>query len=122
MGKGLKALEKIKQATYSIDFELSVCVGEDYKKEINIIEKELERLDDLLEMLYKMNVKHGYKEYLKIIKALEIIKETPIFAWYITIYKDAYEMVSDAKGFRVNNSVEELQQMFDLLKEVFELL
>lgn len=54
----------------------------------------------------------------KKLKALEIIKETPIFAWYVTIYKDAYEMVADAKGFRANNSVEDLQQMFDLLKEV----
>lgn len=59
------------------------------------------------------------KEYdIKILKAFEIIKETPEFAWYTTIYKDAYEMVSDVKGFRVNNSVEELQEMFNLLKEV----
>ena len=54
----------------------------------------------------------------KSLKALEIIKETPIFAWYITIYKDAYEMIADAKGFRVNESAEELQEKFDLLKEV----
>jgi len=54
----------------------------------------------------------------KALKALEIIKKTPIFAWYITIYKDAYEMVADAKGFRTNESVEELQKKFDLLKEV----
>lgn len=54
----------------------------------------------------------------KKLEALEIIKETPIFAWYITIYKDAYEMVADAKGFRTNDSVEELQEKFDLLKEV----
>ena len=53
-----------------------------------------------------------------ILKALEIIKETPEFAWYITIYKNAYEMVSEVEGFRVYNSVEELQEMFDLLKEV----
>ena len=52
------------------------------------------------------------------LKALEIIKETPEFAWYVKIYENAYEMVSDAKGFRLNNSVEELQEMFDLLKEV----
>ena len=54
----------------------------------------------------------------KELKALEIIKETPVFAWYVTIYKNAYEMVADAKGFRIYNSVEELQEMFDLLKEV----
>lgn len=54
----------------------------------------------------------------KELKALEIIKETPEFAWYVKMYNNAYEMVSDVKGFRVNNSVEELQEMFDLLKEV----
>lgn len=56
----------------------------------------------------------------KELKALEIIKETPIFAYYITIYKSAYEMVSDVNGFRINNSIEELQVMFDLLKEVLQ--
>ena len=42
------------------------------------IEKTFERLHDLQQMLYKMNVKHGYKEYLKIIKALDTIKEKNI--------------------------------------------
>ena len=59
-----------------------------------------------------------WKDIEKKLRALEIIKESPIFAWYVTIYKDAYEMVADVKGFRTNNSVEELQEMFDLLKEV----
>lgn len=69
--------------------------------------------DDIKSIVYKD------KEYdLKILKAFDIIKETPEFALYITIYDNAYEMVSDVKGFRVNNSVEELQEMFDLLKEV----
>ena len=54
----------------------------------------------------------------KSLKALEIIKETPEFAWYVKSYENAYEMITDVKGFRVNNSVEELQEMFDLLKEV----
>lgn len=73
-----------------------------------------------LQLDYVLSDKHkeDYETIEKELKALEIIKETPIFAWYITIYKDAYEMVADVKGFRVNNSVEELQQMFDLLKEV----
>ena len=71
------------------------------------------------------NLKNGacprFRDYKTIeisLKALEIIKETPIFAWYVTIYKDAYEMVCDAKGFRVNESVKELQIKFNLLKEV----
>ena len=52
------------------------------------------------------------------LKALEIIKETPEFVWYVNIYKNAFEMITDVKGFRLSNSVEELQEMFDLLKEV----
>ena len=54
----------------------------------------------------------------KELKALQIIRETPEFAWYVKTYKNAYEMVSDVKGFRVDESVEELQEKFDLLKEV----
>lgn len=59
-----------------------------------------------------------YKIIEKELKALEIIRETPEFAWYVTIYKNAYEMIADAKGFRINESAEELQEKFDLLKEV----
>ncbi len=73
----------------------------------------LEVLEDL-----RKDAKHHLDIIEKSLKALEIIKETPIFAWYVTIYKDAYEMVADAKGFRTNNSVEELQEKFNLLKEV----
>ena len=54
------------------------------------------------------------------LKALDIIKETPEFAWYVKIYDNAYDMASDVKGFRLKNSVEELQKMFDLLKEVLD--
>ena len=90
MSKSLEALEKIRDCVAWCAYD-GKQVGM-YESSFNIIEEEL--------------------------KALEIIRETPEFAWYITIYKDAYEMVSDVKGFRVNNSVEELQKMFDLLKKV----
>ena len=54
----------------------------------------------------------------KTLKAFEIVQETPEFVWYVKIYKDAYEMITDRSGFRVNESVEELQKKFDLLREV----
>ena len=79
--------------------------------------KGLEQLE-LIKWLATGRFEVDYEPIEKELKALEIIRETPEFAWYITIYKNAYEMVSDVKGFRVNNSVEELQKMFDLLKEV----
>lgn len=84
--------------------------------------KGLEALNDLeilkgLVAIY-MRFDFDFTRIEKELRALEIIKETPEFAWYVKIYNDAYEMISDVKGFRVNNSVEELQQMFELLKEV----
>ena len=89
MSKGLEALERLYCAGR---LDLPYVDSDKHKEDYELIEKEL--------------------------KALEIIRETPEFAWYVTIYKNAYEMVSDVKGFRINNSVEELQKMFDLLKEV----
>lgn len=84
--------------------------------------KELTAFTKICKNLNGYEFTDEYKKNKEIIestlKALEIIKETPEFAWYVTIYKDAYEMINDVKGFRVNNSVEELQEMFDLLKEV----
>lgn len=80
--------------------------------------KALEALQDLSKLVFIHGGIEQYKIIEKALKALEVIKETPEFAWYITIYDNAYEMVSDVKGFRVNNTVEELQEMFDLLKEV----
>lgn len=78
---------------------------------------------EALKVLKFMNEINGWFEFdftriEKSLKALEIIKETPEFAWYITVYKNAYEMIADRKGFRVNESAEELQEKFDLLKEV----
>ena len=83
-------------------------------KESNPYIDKLGQLEDIEE---KHNISSS-KDLDKRLTALEIIKETPEFAWYVKIYKNAYEMVSDAKGFRLDNSVKELQEMFDLLKEV----
>lgn len=50
----LQALKKIKQARYFVDFELDAKVGEDYKKELKIIETELkekEQQDNVLKVL-----------------------------------------------------------------------
>ena len=90
----IEAFERIKDITSYVDMGCSDILRNDpyYREEVKCIDEAL--------------------------KALQIIKETPIFAWYITIYKDAYEMVTDAKGFRINDSVEELQEKFDLLKKV----
>ena len=41
----LKALEKIRQAEYFVDFELDTTVGKDYKNELDIIEKSLKALE-----------------------------------------------------------------------------
>ena len=54
----------------------------------------------------------------KELTALEIIKETPEFAWYVMMYKNAYEMIEDRKSFRLDESVEELEEKFRLVKEV----
>ena len=51
MNKELEALEKIKQARYFIDFELDVKVGEDYTKELDIIETALEDYEILKKLL-----------------------------------------------------------------------
>lgn len=115
MSKELDALKRIRQetipATYNQDFDKEECC--------NIIETALKELEN---RRATENVVRTFRESPvktnKKLKALEIIKETPIFAWYITIYKDAYEMIADAKGFRANESAEELQEKFNLLKEV----
>ena len=45
MGKGLEVLEKLKKEHIFIDFELDFVIGEEYKDEFNVIEKELKALD-----------------------------------------------------------------------------
>lgn len=52
------------------------------------------------------------------LKALEIIKEKPMFPVYVKTYKNAFEMVVDRPGFSIGQSVEELQKEFNILKEV----
>ena len=53
----------------------------------------------------------------KKLKALEIIREEPMFPVYVKTYKNAFEMVSDRPGFSISKSVEELQKEFNILKE-----
>lgn len=136
MNKELKALERAKMEHSIIKQGFP---EQEYIKSLNEIETTLEDYADIEKMCKQyniefnlVNIRHAlftlaqlkgssgtnWENYNRKLKALEIIKETPVFAYYITIYKNAYEMVSDVKGFRVNNSVEELQEMFDLLKEV----
>ena len=136
MNKELKALERAKMEHSIIKQGFP---EQEYIKSLNEIETTLEDYADIEKMCKQyniefnlVNIRHAlftlaqlkgssgtnWENYNIKLKALEIIKETPVFAYYITIYKNAYEMVSDVKGFRVNNSVEELQEMFDLLKEV----
>ena len=45
MSKGLEVLEKLKKEHIFIDFELDFDIGEQYKDELNIIEKELKALE-----------------------------------------------------------------------------
>ena len=127
----LEALEKIKESPHRVFLENDEYryVGDIYKNEIDIIETALkeyeelkfqkERNNELQKHSISLGIKIGEVEEIgKKLKALEIIKETPEFAWYVKSYENAYEMITDVKGFRVKNSVEELQEMFDLLKEV----
>ena len=113
---GLEAVKKLRQnwidETHLFDDDL-LDIVENALKEYEMEHTLRIRLENINYELVREKERNEKK-----LKALEIIKETPIFAWYVTIYKDAYEMVSDVKGFRVNNSVEELQEMFDLLREV----
>ena len=125
MSKGLEKLEELKKDLTNRSYS-NIEKLDRYK----IIEKELKKVDQLekqLNMVHKINAQlcivrdELYKEnelLKKKAKALEIIKETPIFAWYVSIYKNAYEMIADVKGFRLQNSAEELDEMFNLLKEV----
>lgn len=102
--------QNIKDVTHMFDEELILI--------IEAVIKDYEETDNQLNNLFDKFGIHDRKDLLRILKAIEILKETPEFAWYVSIYENAYEMVSDVKGFRTNNSVEELQQMFDILKAV----
>lgn len=91
------AFEKIKDIASTIEQGFTIKLRDDpfYRNEVIVIEKAL--------------------------KALEIIQETPEFAWYVKIYENAYEMIGDRIGFRAKESAEELQKKFNLLKEVLSL-
>lgn len=51
----LEALEIIKQAKYYVDFELDATVGEDYEEELDIIEKALKTLSQIINFETKDN-------------------------------------------------------------------
>ena len=77
----LKDYDFLKERTKLDSFECLLRLEEILPrgKELLIpVAKELKRKQDLEQMLHKMNVKHGYEEYLKISKALEIIKEKKV--------------------------------------------
>ena len=129
MNKELSPLEALKEIG---QYEATVCTYKgaypstftvedtDY---FEIIETALKRLDDLQQMLYKMNVKYGYKEYLKIIKALEIINKKNVC---IATLKDSnsLEEYNDVICYHKVHSMSLTkplfleQNEFDLLKEV----
>ena len=119
MSKGLEALKKIKDCVSWCAYD-GKTVGS-YKNDFKLIETELKRLEELekeWEMEHTLRIRLENILYEKS-EVLRIIKEKPMFPVYITMYKDAYEMVVDRKDFGINQSVEELQAEFDLLKEYF---
>ena len=54
----------------------------------------------------------------KALLVIEILRESPEFAWYVKVYKDAYSMLLENKGFRVDKSMKEINEEFNLIKEV----
>ena len=116
---GLEALENLGDEYGIVNVDRMNVTRIYALKPYKIVKQELKDYYKLRELVLSAccdfpNLKKKIKEQ----RALEIIKETPEFAWYVKVYKNAYEMASDLKGFRTNNSVEELQEMFDILKEV----
>ena len=71
MSKELDALERLMNKCCDRCFNDAICVKETNNscsafRNYKIVYNALKRLDDLQQMLYKMNVKHGYKEYLRL--------------------------------------------------------
>ena len=97
MTKELEALNDLKYRGFYYTKE-GIDISTFVQMRLDIIETALKRLEKQDEIL-------------------RIIKEQPMFPVYITMYKNAYEMVADRKSFALNKSVEELQAKFDLLKE-----
>ena len=122
MSKGLEALKEARNFRHEKDKNLVVIDIDYFNKCLENIEIELKRKQNLEQMLHKMNVKHGYKEYLKINKALEIIKEKKVNvrAFLKCCHREdgllIYNNQCDNKS--VMESKELTQEEFDLLKEV----
>ena len=86
--------------------------------------KELEALENLW---YGQKTTENYKilesalkEKEKQDEILKILNKEPILVWYCSIYKDAYEMISDAKGFMINEDMETIERYFNLVKQWLE--
>jgi len=129
MSEELEALNNLTQLAFYYA-EDNGCL-ENAKKYKDIIGKELKRKQDLEQMLHKMNVKHGYEEYLKISKALEIIKV--LFNGRTKLYErnDGIEITIDKNGkykkvpislHILEFYVGDLHYEFHLHKEEFDLL
>ena len=133
MSKELTPLEAFNEIIYGYGYDKNVEIVSKALQEnivlnlanialeqhLKLAEKELERKQDLEKMLHKMNVKHGYEEYLKISKALEIIKTKRVnvvwLIWCIELY-DTNELVLCRYNDCVPNEIN--REEYDLLKEV----
>lgn len=110
MSKGLEALETIKNITLIPNYEENgakriVFASEIYKKQIDTIEKALNRLDELDSGAFVCIHVNRYDELEKKERALEIIKK-------LLIIDD------DKQRIDVKNCVEMSDDEYDLLKEV----
>lgn len=107
-----KDYENLKERTKLDSFECLLRLEEILPrgKELLIpVAKELKRKQDLEQMLHKMNVKHGYEEYLKISKALEIIKSAGFSLEFDESQNEWFLHIS-ARGTGI--------KIYELLKEV----
>ena len=119
MSKGLDAFKIIKDSLVEIDYENEEDVKLDtyiHEEELEIIEKELKRLEEYDKTEYSALIE-SYKKLLKEkkanekkLKAIEIIKN------YINVNKDEYGLYwINLIGF---GSIGITQQEYDLLREV----
>ena len=97
MNKELEALERIKYYESQVIYRDKEIVNKDCCL-IEIALKEKEKQDEILKILSK----------------------EPILVWYCSIYKDAYEMMSDAKGFMINEDPKTIERYFNLIKQWLE--
>ena len=115
MNKYLEALKEGRHFRHEKEKHLVVIDIDYFNKCLDGIETELKRKQDLEQMLHKMNVKHGYKEYLEISKALEIIKEKGIDILEFKATRKAKTYNENTKGTYVKDYTDE---EYDLLKKV----